>query len=111
MQTEAAAALDYVAATLAADTALAEATQAEQVAEILAAESNFYDAAAALADASQLFDLSVLGAYSAGVPSVEINVTVEGNVTAEQDLAEKIYDTFLGYQKSGKGLIYQAVAI
>lgn len=111
VQTEAAAALDYVAATLAADTALAEATQAEQVAEILAAESNFYDAAAALADASQLFDLSVLGAYSAGVPSVEINVTVEGNVTAEQDLAEKIYDTFLGYQKSGKGLIYQAVAI
>lgn len=81
VQTEAAAALEYAAAIL------------------------------ALQEANMIASESVSLAQAVGVPSVEITVNVAGNVTAEQDLAETIYDTFLGYQKSGKGLLYQAVAI
>ena len=45
------------------------------------------------------------------VGDVNITVDVQGSVTAEEDLAETIYDTFLDFQKSGKGLLYSNTVI
>jgi hypothetical protein len=40
-----------------------------------------------------------------------INVTVEGSVTAVQDLAEVITDIQYEYQRNGKGLRFSSIAI
>lgn len=99
----------------AADNFAEAAKEASNAADVLAetiAVAEYNAALTASAAASSLFDESFIAASSQNlIPDVTINVNVEGNVTAEEDLSQKIYDTFLGYQKSGKGLIYQAVAI
>lgn len=111
-QAEAAAALDYAAARAAEDAAAKEAAAAAALAEALAAEAAAREAAAALLDSGLVLDDSIMGAYASGVvPEVNITVNVAGNVTAEQDLAETVYETFLGYQKSGKGLLYSSTVI
>jgi len=51
-----------------------------------------------------------LGLDSQGNP-ITINVTVEGNVTSAEDLAEVITDIQYTYQKTGKGLLLQSRAI
>jgi hypothetical protein len=108
---ESAAALEAAAAAAAAAEAERLAAEAANVAELLAAEAAAAAAAAALADANLMFDASIIGAGAAGVPSVEIVVNVAGNVTAEQDLAETIYDQFIDFQKSGKGLLFSSTVI
>lgn len=76
------------------------------------AAAEYASALAGLELANEFLNESFEAAWSQGlVPEMTINVNVAGNITAEQDLAETIYDTFLGYQKSGKGLLYNAVAI
>jgi len=103
-------------------TAIAEAVAS--AADALAAES---DAALALieaelaaqeaanaANAAALADLfAKLGLDANGEPlgSTTINVTVEGSVTAVQDLAEVITDIQYEYQRNGKGLRFSSIAI
>ena len=90
----------------------AEALLAESEAALAAAE-----AAAALAaieneaNAAALDALfAKLGLDSQGNP-VTINVTVEGNVTSAEDLAEVITDIQYNYQRTGKGLLLSSRAI
>ena len=64
----------------------------------------------ALADAELLLADALLAESMSG-PGIEINVTVEGSVIAEQDLAEVITDQLYNYQKAGKGLLFSSVAI
>ena len=64
----------------------------------------------ALADAELLLADALLAESMSG-PDIEINVTVEGSVIAEQDLAEVITDQLYNYQKAGKGLLFSSVAI
>ena len=52
-----------------------------------------------------------LGLDAEGNPVTTINVTVEGNVTTAEDLAEVITDIQYTYQKTGKGLLLQSRAI
>jgi hypothetical protein len=103
-------------------TTIAEAVAS--AADALAAES---DAALALieaqlaaqeaanaANAAALADLfAKLGLDANGEPlgSTTINVTVEGSVTAVQDLAEVITDIQYEYQRNGKGLRFSSIAI
>ena len=112
-QAEAAAALEYAAAKAMAEVARLEAETALRVSELLASEAAAKEAADALLEANNVFEESVFSAMGTGVSQSDIiiNVNVAGNVTAEQDLAETVYETFLGYQKSGKGLLYSSVAI
>ena len=63
---------------------------------------------AALADAELLLAESML-AESMG--DTIINITVEGNVTTAEDLAEVITDIQYNYQRTGKGLLLQSRAI
>lgn len=64
-------------------------------------------ALAGLALGNEYLNQSIQAATGAGlIPEVNVTINVAGNVTAENDLAETIYDTFLGFQKSGKGLLY-----
>lgn len=90
------------AAAKAAEEAAAAAKVIEDSAAALAAAA----ASAGLTDAGLTLNESIVGAAAAGVAPITIIVNVEGNVTAEDDLAETIYDTFLDFQKSGKGLLY-----
>jgi hypothetical protein len=73
------------------------------------------DLAAALASlelANEYLNQSIEAATSQGIiPETTINVTVEGNVTSAEDLAEVITDIQYNYQKTGKGLILQSRAI
>lgn len=72
------------------------------------------DLAAALADlslANEYLNQSIEGAIGAGVPVGDIYVTVEGSVTAVQDLAEVITDIQYEYQRNGKGLRFSSIAI
>jgi hypothetical protein len=64
---------------------------------------------AALADAELLLADALLAESGGG--DININVTVEGNVTTEGDLVESITNQLYQYQKSGKGLLYSSVAI
>jgi len=89
--------------------AILAASEAE--AALLAAEAAAAEAAAALAS-SELVDLfAKLGLDAEGNPTTVINVTVEGNVTSAEDLAEVITDIQYTYQKTGKGLLLQSRAI
>jgi hypothetical protein len=71
--------------------------------------------AAALAGlelANEYLNQSIEAATGQGlIPEVNVTVNVSGNVTTEQDLVETITDQLYQYQKSGKGLLYSAVAI
>lgn len=108
---ESAAALDAAAASRAASEAARLAAEAEAAAELFAAETAASDAAMAALDSSLLFDESVISAAAAGVPMTEINVTVEGNVTSAEDLAEVITDIQYNYQRTGRNLLLSSRAI
>lgn len=68
------------------------------------------EAIAALAE-SELALAELLLAESGGDPSVTVNVTVEGNVTSDDDLTTVILDNLYKYQKAGQGIFLQSVAI
>lgn len=73
------------------------------------------DLAAALASlelANEYLNQSIEAATSQGIiPETTINVTVEGNVTSAEDLAEVITDIQYNYQKTGKNLLLSSRAI
>ena len=77
---------------------------------VVAAVENNALANAALADA-ELILAELMALESMSGPGITVNVTVTGNVTAENDLVETITDQLYQYQKSGKGLLYSSVAI
>ena len=87
--------------------------ESEALAALLAAEAAQREAEAALASAELATLFAKLGLDADGNPigSTTINVTVEGNVTSAEDLAEYITDVQYTYQKTGKGLILQSRAI
>lgn len=76
----------------------------------IAAVNSHAEALAGLADADLMLAESMLAESMTG-PGVTVNVTIEGNVTTEQDLVDTITDQLYQYQKSGKGLLYSSVAI
>ena len=76
--------------------------------EVIAAVESNALANAALADAELLLAESML---SESMGNVTINVTVEGNVTAAEDLAEVITDIQYEYQRSGKSPLFSSIAI
>lgn len=122
---------DAAAAVVAAAEAVAAATTSEEKAaaqEAVDAANAYVDAtsllteslaaadlAAALASlelANEYLNQSIEAATSQGIiPETTINVTVEGNVTSAEDLAEVITDIQYNYQKTGKGLLLQSRAI
>lgn len=76
------------------------------------AAAEYSSALAGLDLANEILNESIFAAGSAGIiPEISINVNVEGNVTAEEDLADYIYMTFLNYQKSGKAVLMNSVAL
>jgi len=122
---------DAAAAVVAAAGAVAAATTPEEKAaaqEAVDAANAYVDAtsllteslaaadlAAALAElelANEYLNQSIEAATSQGIiPETTINVTVEGNVTSAEDLAEVITDIQYNYQKTGKGLLLSSRAI
>lgn len=76
----------------------------------IAAVNSHAEALAGLADADLMLAESMLAESMTG-PGVTVNITIEGNVTTEQDLVDTITDQLYQYQKSGKGLLYSSVAI
>ena len=85
---------DALLALIESERALAEAENAIRAAELAA-----------------LFAKLGLDAEGNPITPTTINVTVEGNVTSAEDLAEYITDVQYTYQKTGKGLILQSRAI
>jgi hypothetical protein len=73
------------------------------------------DLAAALAGlelANEYLNQSIEAATNQGIiPETTINVTVEGNVTSAEDLAEVITDIQYNYQRTGKGILLSSRAI
>lgn len=122
---------DAAAAVIAAAAAVAAATSPEEKAaaqEAVDAANAYVDAtsllteslaaadlAAALAGlelANEYLNQSIEAATSQGIiPETTINVTVEGNVTSAEDLAEVITDIQYNYQRTGKGLLLSSRAI
>ena len=122
---------DAAAAVLAAAEAVAAATTPEEKAaaqEAVDAADAYVDAtsllteslaaadlAAALASlelANEYLNQSIEAATSQGIiPETTINVTVEGNVTSAEDLAEVITDIQYNYQRTGKNLLLSSRAI
>ena len=122
---------DAAAAVMAAAEAVATATTPEEKAAAEAAvdAANAYvdattllteslaaaDLAAALAGlelANEYLNQSIEAATSQGlIPETTINVTVEGNVTSAEDLAEVITDIQYNYQRRGKSIFLGSVAI
>ena len=122
---------DAAAAVVAAAEAVAAATTPEEKAaaqEAVDAANAYVDAtsllteslaaadlAAALASlelANEYLNQSIEAATSQGIiPETTINVTVEGNVTSAEDLAEVITDIQYNYQRTGKGLLLSSRAI
>ena len=122
---------DAAAAVVAAAEAVAAATTPEEKAaaqEAVDAANAYVDAtsllteslaaadlAAALAElelANEYLNQSIEAATSQGIiPETTINVTVEGNVTSAEDLAEVITDIQYNYQRTGKGLLLSSRAI
>jgi hypothetical protein len=122
---------DAAAAAAQAAAAVAAANTAEEKAAAQAAvdASNAYvdattllteslaaaDLAAALAGlelANEYLNQSIEAATSQGIiPETTINVTVEGNVTSAEDLAEVITDIQYNYQRTGKNLLLSSRAI
>jgi len=76
---------------------------------VVAAVEEHADAVLALADAELLLADSLLAESGGNI--TEINVTVEGSVISEGDLAEIITDIQYEYQKTGKGILYDPIAI
>jgi hypothetical protein len=99
----------------AAEEGIRAAAEAARAAELLTETIAVADYATALAEealANEYLNQSMDAAFRAGIiPSVEINVNVEGNVTSAEDLAEVITDIQYNYQKTGKGLLLSSRAI
>lgn len=76
------------------------------------AAAGLASALAGLSEANEYLNQSIEAATSQGlVPEVNVTVNVSGNVTTEEDLVSAITDQLYQFQKSGKGLLYSAVAI
>lgn len=97
----------------AADVAVKDAFAAEQ--EALVAEAEVEAILAALdADQAELDAMLALlesGAIFDNAPSTTVNVTVEGSVITDQDLAEVIRNESFQYQRSGGLIVFNQVAI
>jgi hypothetical protein len=76
--------------------------------EVIAAVEANALANAALADAELLLAESML---SESMGNTVINVNVEGNIIAAEDLAEVITDIQYEYQRSGKSPLFSSIAI
>ncbi len=84
--------------------------EAEAALALLEAENAAREAENAANAAALAALFAQLGLDAEGNP-ITVNVTVEGSVIAEQDLAEVITDQLYNYQKAGKGLLFSSVAI
>lgn len=97
----------------AAEVAVKDAFAAEQ--EALVAEAEVEAILAALdADQAELDAMLALlesGAIFNDTPSTTVNVTVEGSVITDQDLAEVIRNESFQYQRSGGLIVFNQVAI
>jgi hypothetical protein len=99
---------------IAAETSMTAALGYVNATDLLTESVAAADLAAALADlslANEYLNQSIEGAIGAGVPVSNIYVTVEGSVTAAEDLAEIITDIQYEYQRSGKNLRFSSIAI
>jgi hypothetical protein len=76
---------------------------------VVAAVEDHADAVLALADAELLLADSLLAESGGNI--TEIIVNIEGSVISEGDLAEIITDIQYEYQKTGKGILYDPIAI
>jgi len=97
-------------ADLAESDAAALLAESEAEAALIESELALQEAENAIRDAELAALFARLGLDSEGNP-VTINVTVEGNVTSAEDLAEVITDIQYNYQRTGKGLLLQSRAI
>lgn len=77
--------------------------------EVIAAVNEAADANLALADAELMLAESMLAESGGG--DIYVDVTVQGSVMTEYDLAESLVDTIYLYQKSGKNILLGPVAI
>ena len=68
-------------------------------------------ALAALREAQALEQEATSGLISMGIAPVTVNITVEGNAITQDDLVDYVQTGLYTAQKSGKGLLYSAVAI
>lgn len=90
------------------------AAAADAAADVLAESADALLMAAAAAEmlaASELFSESIAAAQAAGVPTGDIIVNVAGTVVTEYDLAESLVDTIYLYQRAGKPITLQNLAI
>lgn len=76
---------------------------------VIAAVEEHADAVLALADAELLLADSLLAESGGNI--TEITVNIGGSVISEGDLAEIITDIQYEYQKTGKGILYDPIAI
>lgn len=68
-------------------------------------------ALAALREAQALEEEANMALMGMGIAPITVNVQIDGNVIAQEDLTNAIQEQLYVSQKSGKGLIYSAVAI
>ena len=68
-------------------------------------------ALAALREAQALEQEANMALMGMGIAPITVNVQIDGNVIAQEDLTNAIQEQLYVSQKSGKGLIYSAVAI
>lgn len=102
---------EKAAAQEAVDAANAYVEATDLLTESLAA-ADLAAALAGLEEANEYLNQSIEAATSQGIiPETTINVTVEGNVTSAEDLAEVITDIQYNYQRTGKGLLLSSRAI
>ena len=80
------------------------------VSEIADAVASAAAAEVALSEAELLL-LESMGVSTTPSTNIEINVTVEGSLTTEQDLVETITDRIYQYQKTGGAVLLNPVAI
>lgn len=102
--------VEGVRADLAESDAAALLAESEAALALIESELALAEAQASLREMELQELFRKLGLDSQGNP-ITINVTVEGNVTSAEDLAEVITDIQYTYQKTGKGLLLQSRAI
>lgn len=99
----------------AAETFLEAALESKEAADTLTESVAAVTLASALTDldlANEYLSQSIDAATSVGlIPEVTVNVNIEGNVTTQEDLVNSITEGLYQAQKSGKGLLFSAVAI
>jgi hypothetical protein len=102
-----------IRADLAASDAEALLGESEAALALLESEKALREAENAIREAELAALFAKLGLDAEGnmKNTTTINVTVEGNVTSAEDLAEVITDIQYTYQKTGKGLLLQSRAI